>query len=428
MNNVWSTFKGAIETIVNFIPNLISAILLLLLAWIIAVVVKNIIVKGLNALGVDKWLERKGLVNNRPHDGQQGKSSESEGLIRTLGKLAYFLVFLLFLPPVFDALGMKSVSEPIKGMMNSVFEFAPRIIVAVIILVLGLFIAKMLGTLVKNLLASLNVSRFNHYVNFGKNSRDGIDIPEATGWIITVLIGLFFVVQALTTVNLDILNGIGKAIIGYLPLVISGLIILGLGLIGGNILAKLVRRATGHTLLAQVVKYLLIIVAVFMTLDQLNFAQSIVNVAFLLILGAVAVAFAIAFGIGGRGFAEKQLNSLSNRIEEDKRNPDYGNTDEPLFGSKQNNSYNNYSDAHYDNNHYDNNHYDNNHYDNAQYEDQHYNNASTNDHFEHSEFDADQREIERRQAEQKSDYVRNDEVEERREQRRERRRDPRDRH
>lgn len=317
MNNVWSTFKGAIETIVNFIPNLISAILLLLLAWIIAVVVKNIIVKGLNALGVDKWLERKGLVNNRPHDGQQGKRSESEGLIRTLGKLAYFLVFLLFLPPVFDALGMKSVSEPIKGMMNSVFEFAPRIIVAVIILVLGLFIAKMLGSLVKNLLASLNVSRFNHYVNFGKNSRDGIDIPEATGWIITVLIGLFFVVQALTTVNLEILNGIGKAIIGYLPLVISGLIILGLGLIGGNILAKLVRRGTGHTLLAQVVKYLLIIVAVFMTLDQLNFAQSIVNVAFLLILGAVAVAFAIAFGVGGKEFAKKQMEKLSNKIEKE---------------------------------------------------------------------------------------------------------------
>lgn len=41
MNNVWGTFKGAIETIVNFIPNLISAILLLLLAWIIAVVVKK---------------------------------------------------------------------------------------------------------------------------------------------------------------------------------------------------------------------------------------------------------------------------------------------------------------------------------------------------------------------------------------------------
>ena len=58
-----------------------------------------------------------------------------------------------------------------------------------------------------------------------------------------------------------------------------------------------------------------------MTLDQLNFAQSIVNVAFLLILGAVAVAFAISFGIGGKSFAEKhyqklnvKLNQMTNRI------------------------------------------------------------------------------------------------------------------
>ncbi|UEX90287.1 mechanosensitive ion channel [Staphylococcus ratti] len=414
MHNLWGTFKGAIETIVNFIPNLISAILLLLLAWIIAVIIKNVIVKGLGALGVDRWLERKGLVNNNAHhsqDGRKGQRSESEGLIHTLGKLAYFLVFLLFLPPVFDALGMKSVSEPIKGMMNSVFEFAPRIIVAAVILALGLFIAKMLGTLVKNLLSSLNVSRFNHYVNFGKNSRDGIDIPEAAGWIITALIGLFFVVQALTTVNLEILNGIGKAIIGYLPLVISGLIILGLGLIGGNILAKLVRRATGHTLLAQVVKYLLIIVAVFMTLDQLNFAQSIVNVAFLLILGAVAVAFAIAFGIGGRGFAEKQLSSLSDRIEEDKRNPDYGDPNENLFGSDD------------QNNHHTNTDY-NNHYGQTQYR----SNDDVNHQSQHNEFDADQREIERREAEHRTNYVKDEDIEERREQRRERRRDPRDRH
>lgn len=416
MSKITDSFLNALDSIIAFIPNLISAIILLIVAWLIAVIVKTIIVKGLNAVGFEKWLEKKGLTESG-----SGKSG-SEGLIQTFGKLAYFIIFLLFLPSVFDALNMTSVSTPIKNMMGSVLDFLPRIIVAIVILVVGLFIAKVLGTLVKNLLTNLNVSKYNRYVNFGEN-KESIDIPSAAGWVISTIIGLFFVVESLNTVNLEVLNTIGEAIIGYLPLVISAAIILLIGFIGGNLLSKLIKKSTGNVFVSEIVKYLVIIVSVFMTLDQLNFAQSIVNVAFLLILGAVAVAFAIAFGIGGRGFAEKQLNSLSNRIEEDKRNPDYGNTDEPLFGSKQNNSYNNYSDAHYDNNHY-----DNNHYDNAHYEDQHYNNASANDHFEHSEFDADQREIERRQAEQKSDYVRNDEVEERREQRRERRRDPRDRH
>ncbi|MDT3895222.1 mechanosensitive ion channel, partial [Staphylococcus arlettae] len=233
---------------------------------------------------------------------------------QTFGKLAYFLVFLLFLPSVFDQLNMKSVSNPIKGMMTSIFEFAPKIIVAVIILVLGIFIAKVLGTLVKNILSGFNVSRFNKYVNFGDN-KESIDIPVAVGWVITTLIGIFFTVQALNTVNLSVLNQIGEAIIGYLPLVISGAIILALGFIGGNLLAKLINKSTGNAMLAEIVKYLVIIVSVFMTLDQLNFAQSIVNVAFLLILGAVSVAFAIAFGIGGKSFAEKQLNKFSEKIE-----------------------------------------------------------------------------------------------------------------
>ena len=65
------------------------------------------------------------------------------------------------------------------------------------------------------------------------------------------------------------------------------MIILALGLIGGNLISKLINKSTGNAMLAEIVKYLVIIVSVFMTLDQLNFAQSIVNVAFLLILGAL---------------------------------------------------------------------------------------------------------------------------------------------
>lgn len=312
MNKVLSSLMGVVDSIISFLPNIIGALIFLLIAWIIAVIVKKVIVKGLGALGFEEWLQKKGLV-----DGGKGKS-ESEGIIQTFGKLAYFLVFLLFLPSVFDSLNMQSVSKPIKGMMSSILNFSPKIIVAVIILVLGIFIAKVLGTLVKNILGSLNVSRFNKYVNFGEN-KDSIDIPTATGWVITALIGLFFTVQALNTVNLSVLNKIGEAIIGYLPLVISAVIILALGLIGGNLISKLINKSTGNAMLAEIVKYLVIIVSVFMTLDQLNFAQSIVNVAFLLILGAVAVAFAIAFGIGGKSFAEKQLNKFSDKIDSDKK-------------------------------------------------------------------------------------------------------------
>lgn len=308
MSKITDSLFSALDSIIAFIPNLISAIILLIVAWLIAVIVKTIIVKGLSAIGFEKWLEKKGLT-----EAGSGKS-ESEGLIQTFGKLAYFIIFLLFLPSVFDALNMTSVSTPIKNMMGSVLDFLPRIIVAVVILVVGLFIAKVLGTLVKNLLTNLNVSKYNHYVNFGEN-KESIDIPSAAGWVISTIIGLFFVVESLNTVNLEVLNTIGEAIIGYLPLVISGAIILLIGFIGGNLLSKLIKRSTGNAFVSEIVKYLVIIVSVFMTLDQLNFAQSIVNVAFLLILGAVAVAFAISFGIGGKSFAEKTLAKIERKAE-----------------------------------------------------------------------------------------------------------------
>jgi len=308
MSNIIDSFTSVLDKIIGFLPNLIGAIVLLLIAWIIAIIVKKIIVKGLGALGFEAWLQKKGLVDD------QGGKSNSDGIVQTFGKLAYFFIFLLFLPPVFDQLKMKAVSMPIKGMMTSMFNFAPKIVVAVIILIVGLFIAKILGTLVKNVLANFKVSRFNKYVNFGED-KNSIDIPVATGWIISTLVGLFFAVQALNTVNLTVLNKIGDAIIGYLPLVISGAIILALGFIGGNLIAKLLNKSTGNAMLAEIAKYLVIIVSVFMTLDQLHFAKSIVNVAFLLILGAVAVAFAIAFGIGGKKFVEEQLSKFSKKME-----------------------------------------------------------------------------------------------------------------
>lgn len=314
MSNIGDQFMSVLNSIIAFIPNLISAILFLLVAWIIAVIVKNIIVKGLNAVGFDKWLQKKGLSS------QDEAKKESEGLISTLGKLAYFLVFILFLPPVFDALNMQSVSNPIREMMTAVLNFIPRLFVAGVLVLLGLYLAKILGKLVTNLLKSLNVSKFNSYVNFGDKSKKGIDIPNALGMIVAVLIGLFFVVQALTVLNLEVFNTIGTAIIAYIPLVISALIILTLGFVGGNLLSTVITKSTGNAFIGEISKYLIIIVAVFMTLDQLNFAQSIVNLAFLFILGAVAIAFAISFGIGGKSFAEKQLHKFENKVQKEDRN------------------------------------------------------------------------------------------------------------
>src|SRR5699024_12737852 len=97
--------------------------------------------------------------------------------------------------------------------------------------------------------------------------------------------------------QLDVLNNIGNAILVYLPFLVSALIILGLGFFVANLLSQWIRKYANSPLSATIVKYIIIVFAVFMTLDQLQFAKTIVNTGFLLVLGGYMIVFAIAYVI-----------------------------------------------------------------------------------------------------------------------------------
>ncbi|WYP27128.1 mechanosensitive ion channel [Alkalihalobacillus sp. FSL W8-0930] len=405
MNGVTDSFRNMFDQIVSNIPNVVYALLLLLLAFAVATIVKGILEKGLKKLGVQRLLARGRVV-----------PTEEKGLdtLKSLATIAYYLVFILFIPSILDALNMNSVSQPISSMMQKFLAFLPNLFAAAIILTIGIIVIRFVRNLVYNLLNGLQIDRFFNKIYVGKQeqppketlstvlsnivmfvllvpvitialealniqmisqpivsvldrvigmipnifvaivlvivgyylarfvsgllvsllNRTGINsiygyfgfrptsdgtprfqLAEILGQIVKVLIILFFTVEALNVLRLNVLNQIGNAIIVYLPMLVSALLILGLGLVAANLLQQLIARYTGSSFSANIVKYVIILFAVFMTLDQLGFATSIVNLAFLLILGSLAVAFAIAFGIGGREFAKRQLSKFENKLE-----------------------------------------------------------------------------------------------------------------
>ena len=92
-----------------------------------------------------------------------------------------------------------------------------------------------------------------------------------------------------------------------------------MAVIGGNILASFLTKVTDNKVLASTIRYGILVLAIFMALDQLKFAQNIVTTSFTIILGAFAVAFALAFGLGGRDFAAKQLDKLDKKIDKNEK-------------------------------------------------------------------------------------------------------------
>src|SRR5699024_9767871 len=120
-------------------------------------------------------------------------------------------------------------------------------------------------------------------------------------------------------IKFDFLVNIAMAITAYLPNVLAAVLIIGVALILANIVHKvLVNLLVGpaSNLLAGIAKYAIIALAALMSLTQLDIATTVVTSAFVLILGGVALAFGLAFGLGGKDFASKYLKKFEHTIDE----------------------------------------------------------------------------------------------------------------
>jgi len=105
-------------------------------------------------------------------------------------------------------------------------------------------------------------------------------------------------------------------LIAYIPSIIAAILILILAALLANFLAGIVRGATGNDVLASVARYAIIVYAAFAALTQLGIAVQLTANTFLILLGAIALAAAIAFGIGGREVAREILEKAYNRSNE----------------------------------------------------------------------------------------------------------------
>src|SRR5699024_1576334 len=307
---------GVMDPIVNmfnkffsYIPNILTAIVILVAGAYFCKFVKKLVRNLLLSLNIDKWYAKL--------TGSTTGADVNEGQIaEVLATVVYVLIFIPILTVALETLGIQSISEPIVAVLNQILSAIPNIITAAVLLIIGGVVAKLLGDLIENLLATTGVDKYSRYLNLRSEVSDVI-ISNITSSVVKVVLMLFFLVEAISVLNLEVLNTIGAAIIAYIPLVLSAIIILAVALIGGNILANFISKATGNKLFGEVIRYAIIVLGAFMILEQLHIAQTIVNAGFIIILGAAGLAVALAFGLGGLDFAARQLNKADKAIDEE---------------------------------------------------------------------------------------------------------------
>jgi small-conductance mechanosensitive channel len=197
-----------------YIPQLLGAIVILIVGYIVARILQSVVARALQAIGFDNWMERGGI--KQFFDRAQTRETPAT----VLGKLVFWLVFIIAITMAADALGIRQVSE----VLSELIAYIPSVIAAILILVLAALLA--------------------------------------------------------------------------------------------NFLAGVVRGATGSELLANIARYAIIVYAAFAAITELGIAVQLTAPTFLIILGALALGAAIAFGFGARGVARDIVEKAYERRDE----------------------------------------------------------------------------------------------------------------
>lgn len=298
--------QGAIDGVLGFLPNIFAAALILLIGWLVARIAQRIVAGLLAGVGVDRLAGQVGVERLL---GEQRLS----GLI---GLIVYVLILIPALIAALDALEIAALTAPATNMLAIVLAAIPAIIATALVLIVAYVLARVLAGLVTSLLTGFGFNNVPARLGIGRAAAAGARTPsQIVGYLVIVAVMLFATIEALRLLGFVLLAELAADFLVFAARVLVGLVIFAIGLFLANLAAGVIRdSAVGQAgLLAVVARVSILVLATAMALRQMGLAPEIVNLAFGLLLGAVAVAVALAFGLGGREIAARELNDWVGR-------------------------------------------------------------------------------------------------------------------
>lgn len=309
MTGLVSPVQGMFDSLLAVIPNIIGAGAILLVGWFTARIVREVVTNLLAASGADRFNEQLDL--------------EEQNISQLTGTVIHALIMIQVIIAALDTLSIEAISSPAIQMLTVVWDTIPFLFGAVLVLGVSYYIGKWVKQLVSNLLSSAGFDRVLVWLGLGSEPSEGKRTPsDIVGTLVLVGIMLFAAVEAANLLGLTIVSGLISQVIAYAGQVVLAVIIFGGGLYLANLAGSLI-KSTGvenANLLSQAARIATIVLATAMALGQLGVATEIVNLAFGLLLGAVAVAIALAFGLGGREIAARKTEKWLSSVNEDTEN------------------------------------------------------------------------------------------------------------
>jgi small-conductance mechanosensitive channel len=205
---------------------------------------------------------------------------------------------------------MQAVIRSLSDGLGAILGAIPALIGALIILLIGYIIAKVLQGVVTKALEAMGFQGWMEQggiKQFFERSQTRQTPLSILGKLVFWLVFFIAITMAVDTLGISAISDVLAQFIAYIPQIIAAILILVFATLLANFVAGIVRGATGSNVAGSVAQYGIIVFAAFAALTQLGIAEELIAPTFLIVLGGVSLAAAIAFGLGGQGVARQMV-------------------------------------------------------------------------------------------------------------------------
>lgn len=289
--------QDMLAKVTGYIPNIIGAGIIGFVGYTIANIAKEAV--GAISGTIESYTDKYDL----------GAELNLTGIIK---QLVFLFVFIPLLLVALDTLNMEMISDPAKNMLNQLMSAIPNIIAAGIILFVFYIVGKFVVGIVGDLLKSMNVDSYADSLGMGSMTANSSLSTMITKGL-QAFIMFFGLLTAVDRLGFTQLSDILNSILGMAGSIIFG----GIILLIGNKISTLVSdyfKKSDSPAMASIARFATLGLFLAMGLKYMGLADDIVNLAFGLTLGAVAVAFALSFGLGGREAAGRQMGKFLDKF------------------------------------------------------------------------------------------------------------------
>jgi len=294
LEEIVSPIQGILDQMIGYIPNILGAGIILAVWVFVAKLVKQILSSIIAATKIDDAVKKIWF--------------NDFSVSSIVGTIAYVFIMIPLAISALDRLQIEAISAPATQMLGKILDMLPNLIGAIALLTLTYVVANFAAKLVRDLLKNMGFDTVLEKV--GLTIKTKTSLSEIAAKLITVLFMLFAAVEAGNMLGFSIVSDMISQFISFGTSILGGLITIVIGLFIANLTSEALKSTSQSTAMANMLKIAIVILSAAIGLGQMGIAENIINMAFGLGFGAVAIAFALSVGLGSKDIMAKEVESF----------------------------------------------------------------------------------------------------------------------